>query len=383
VVAPQGQDQYAAESARTFNEAYSLAFAQQLKNKDIPEGGAKAVVLMEPHPSDTFEPDQFGHNFMVRKCVRAFTDGLLDLTIPDPRVVDYFKQDEILYLGPDENIIPQDIEWIIQQGIKRNYSLPQSLMSSKPNNGINHKKYGVTSLGVAENLEVALVHLGAHPSVTQKPFTVKLTGGTDGDVGGNMIKQLAQRYGTNVKVVGMADGTACLEDPAGLNMEELVRMVDASEPLSHFDVSLLGPEGNLAKTDTVQGTLLRDTMHNRVAADAFVPCGGRPGTINVRNFKEYLSGPNGAASSKVIVEGANLFITPEARQALFDEAQVVVVKDSSANKCGVVTSSYEILASMLVSPEEFVEMKERLVADVMVQLQRLARCVSSCDWSVR
>ncbi len=32
-----------------------------------------------------------------------------------------------------------------------------------------------------------------HPAVTGKPFSVKLTGGTDGDVAGNMILQLAKR----------------------------------------------------------------------------------------------------------------------------------------------------------------------------------------------
>ena len=36
------------ESARHYREAYSLAFAQQLKNKDIPEGGSKGVLLIEP-----------------------------------------------------------------------------------------------------------------------------------------------------------------------------------------------------------------------------------------------------------------------------------------------------------------------------------------------
>mmetsp|Transcript_2723 Transcript_2723/g.5626 ORF Transcript_2723/g.5626 Transcript_2723/m.5626 type:complete len:1061 (-) Transcript_2723:680-3862(-) len=372
VVAPLNPDQHAAESARTFNEAYSLAFAQQLKNKDIPEGGSKAVVLMEPHPSDMVEPDMFGHNFMVRKCVRAFTDGLLDLTIKDPRVVDYYNRDEILYLGPDENIIPQDIDWIIQQGIKRNYNLPQALMSSKPLNGINHKEYGVTSLGVAENLEVALHHLGMHPKDTNKSFSVKLTGGTDGDVAGNMILELAKRFDDKVKVVGMADGTACIEDPDGLNMSELLRMVEDALPLSQFSEAALGPGGSLYLTDKFEGTLKRDTMHNRVPADVFLPCGGRPGTINVRNFREFLT-ESGEASSTLVVEGANLFITPEARQLLFDEAKVVIVKDSSANKCGVITSSYEILASMLVSPEEFLDMKQELVTDIREQLSRLAR----------
>lgn len=60
-------------------------------------------------------------------------------------------------------------------------------------------------------------------------------------------------------------------------------------------------------------------------------------------------------------------------QALFDEKGVIIVKDSSANKCGVITSSYEILASMLVSPEEFVDIKDELVPDVLIQLKRLAR----------
>lgn len=77
-------------------------------------------------------------------------------------------------------------------------------------------------------------------------------------------------------------------------------------------------------------------------------CHCTQGTINERNYREYLSAPGGLASSPLVVEGANLFITPEARQALFSEAGVVIVKDSSANKCGVITSSYEILASMLL-----------------------------------
>lgn len=36
----------AIEAGRQFDECYALAFAQQLKNKDIPEGGSKAVLLV-------------------------------------------------------------------------------------------------------------------------------------------------------------------------------------------------------------------------------------------------------------------------------------------------------------------------------------------------
>jgi glutamate dehydrogenase len=53
------------------------------------------------------------------------------------------------------------------------------------------------------------------------------------------------------------------------------------------------------------------------------------------------------------VEGANIFITPEARKKLHEEAGVMIVKDSSANKCGVICSSFEISSSMLLSQVGF------------------------------
>ena len=83
--------------------------------------------------------------------------------------------------------------------------------------------------------------------------------------------------------------------------------------------------------------------------------------------------PSGVPSSRLVVEGANLFITPAARELLFKEAGVRIVKDSSANKCGVICSSFEIMSSMLLSEEEFSEVKEELVADVLVRLRELAR----------
>jgi len=49
------------------------------------------------------------------------------------------------------------------------------------------------------------------------------------------------------------------------------------------------------------------------------------------------------------------------------------VKDSSANKCGVITSSYEICASMLLDESEFLAIKEELVEDVLTRLRELAR----------
>jgi glutamate dehydrogenase len=113
-------------------------------------------------------------------------------------------------------------------------------------------------------------------------------------------------------------------------------------------------------------------MHNRVKADVFVPAGGRPNTIHKGNWELFLD-RTGQPSSPLIVEGANIFTTPEARQLLFEKAGVRIVKDSSANKCGVITSSFEICSSMLLSEEEFLAVKDEVVEDVLKRLRELAR----------
>ena len=65
------------------------------------------------------------------------------------------------------------------------------------------------------------------------------------------------------------------------------------------------------------------------------------------------------------MEGANIFTTVEAREKLFNEAGVVIVKDSSANKCGVITSSDEVACSMLLSEDEFMSQKEELANSIL------------------
>lgn len=124
---------------------------------------------------------------------------------------------------------------------------------------------------------------------------------------------------------------------------------------------------------TEEGLSRRLSMCFRVKADAFIPAGGRPNTINIDNWKQFLDPVTGKPSSPLIVEGANIFTTPEAREQLFSQGGVTIVKDSSANKCGVITSSCEVAASMLLSKDEFMAVKKELVNDVVVNLKHLAK----------
>ncbi|CAN0106830.1 unnamed protein product, partial [Ectocarpus sp. 12 AP-2014] len=370
IVTPQTSEQVAIEAGRQFDECYGLAYAQQLKNKDIPEGGSKAVVLV-----DTTNSTGRAKDHAVRKGVKAFSDALLDLLVDTEETRRYVKdlwgKQELLYLGPDEQVIPQDINWIIARAAQRQAPFPSAFMSSKPDAGINHKEYGVTSEGVFVFLDEALRNRGIDPKAGQK-FTLKLTGGPDGDVGGNMIKILNREYGDACLIVGVADGTGSAEDPEGLSHAELLRLFEEGLPISAYRFNKFGPKGVLHTCDNDEGIRARNTMHNRVKADAFVPAGGRPGTINGSNWRSYLD-RDGTPSSTLVVEGANLFTTPEAREALFKEGGVVFVKDSSANKCGVICSSFEIISSMLMTSEEFKENKEDIVLDVLEKLRDAGR----------
>ncbi|MFK8032363.1 MAG: NAD-glutamate dehydrogenase domain-containing protein [Gammaproteobacteria bacterium] len=360
IVRPMGMEQYALESERHYDEAYGLAYAQQQKNKDIPEGGSKGVILAAP--SADFE-----------SAGRAFADSLLDLTIPDELMstlhADHYRYDELLYLGPDENVSNQLITWIVERAKQRGHPMPDAFMSSKPGAGINHKTYGVTSEGVTVFLDKALRSVGIDPLA--QSFSVKITGGPDGDVAGNEILILNREYPDTVRILGIADGSGCAEDPEGLNSRELIRLVESELPITEFDRGLLSPRGQVVSIDEPQGSQLRDSMHNRITADAFIPAGGRPGTINENNWREFLD-EEGEPSSRVIVEGANLFISPDAREHLAEHG-AIIVKDSSANKAGVICSSYEIIASMLLDEAAFLEIKEEYVAQVLDKLRAFAR----------
>ena len=51
---------------------------------------------------------------------------------------------------------------------------------------------------------------------------------------------------------------------------------------------------------------------------------------------------------------------------------MILMRDASANKCGVISSSYEIIANLLLSDEEFLAHKQEYVADVLAILEKRA-----------
>jgi glutamate dehydrogenase len=152
------------------------------------------------------------------------------------------------------------------------------------------------------------------------------------------------------------DGSGTIHDPEGLDRTELVRLAKARLMVSNFDRSKLSKEGylilvedrditlprtfsphssTLIKTDflpdfpdgevVVDGTDFRNGAHLRYKSDILVPCGGRPESVNLGNVSK-LWDSEGVPSFKYIVEGANLFISPQARLQLEKRGVVLFVR---------------------------------------------------------
>jgi glutamate dehydrogenase len=327
-----------------FLENYNLAHTQQRKNKDIPEGGAKGTLLLRLQNQEE-----------VREAFISYIDAMLDLLIPRPDVLDLAGARDILFLGPDERTA-ELMDWAALYARRRKYPYWKAFTTGKSLSlgGIPHDLYGMTTAGVHEYVLAVLEKLG----LQEEQLTKVQTGGPDGDLGSNEI--LVSRDRT----IAVIDGSGVLYDPQGLDREELVRLARNRTTVASFDRKRLSAGGFFVSvqdrdvrlpdgTRIPNGEVFRNLFHLSplARADLFVPCGGRPGAVNITNWRQLLD-ERGAPKFRIIVEGANLFITEDARLRL-EEKGVVLVKDASANKGGVTSSSLEVYASLALSDEQY------------------------------
>ena len=395
-IVARSRDDYTTCANTLLREVYVLAHTQHLKNKDIYEGGSKMVVVLDA--ADLKSGERELETWRLYKLQYGFINAFLDIFVTssgkarDPRVVDYYGEDEPIELGPDENMHDSMVEAIARLSVRRGYLLGIGIISSKKV-GINHKEYGVTSTGVVTFAEIVMGELGI--DMRRDPFSVKFTGGPNGDVAGNAMRIILERS-PQAEIRLVLDGTAALYDPAGARPEELKRLVLASD-LDAFDPAALHPGGFILyrsrrRSEGLRELYLKTVMGEEglqehwvsldefsreyddlvftVRADLFIPAGGRPETIDRDNWGRFFSA-QGEPSARVIVEGANSYITPEARGEL-QRRGVLIMRDASANKCGVISSSYEIIANLLLTEREFLDVKERYVADVIEILEKRA-----------
>jgi glutamate dehydrogenase len=161
-----------------------------------------------------------------------------------------------------------------------------------------------------------------------------------------------------------------LYDPAGLDRKQLLDLCDKRSTVHNYQGSFseggffigVDEQDRTLPCGTIvdSGMKFRNNFHlnSMVTADYFVPCGGRPESVNLENVDQMFT-ESGELRFPHIIEGANLFITEPARNVLQD-AGCILFKDASTNKGGVTSSSLEVLAALSFDDEGF---KEHMAAD--------------------
>ncbi|KAJ2903686.1 putative nad-specific glutamate dehydrogenase protein [Zalerion maritima] len=351
IVKSRSKEAYSINARGLFDENYGLASTQQRKNKDIPEGGSKGVILLDAK-----------HQDRPREAFEKYIDSILDLLLPAKTpgiknpIVDLYGKQEILFMGPDENTADL-VDWATVHARTRGAPWWKSFFTGKSPKlgGIPHDTYGMTTLSVREYVKGIYRKLNLDPAKVKK----MQTGGPDGDLGSNEILLSNEQY------TSIVDGSGVLVDPNGIDMDELKRLAKSRVMISQFDTSKLSKDGYRVLVEdsnitlpagelVTNGTAFRNTFHLRDGrlTECFVPCGGRPESIDLSTVNKLIK--DGKSSIKYIVEGANLFITQDAKLRL-EAAGCILFKDASANKGGVTSSSLEVLASLSFDDEGFVK----------------------------
>jgi glutamate dehydrogenase len=373
---------YDQNSASLFEENYNLAYTQQQKNKDIPEGGSKGTILLTTD-----------HQNKADVAFRKYIDALLDVLLPTEEMIDYYGKEEILFLGPDEGTADY-MDWASQHARTRKYPFWKAFTTGKSPSigGIPHDLHGMTTRSIHQYVLGVLSKL----KMDEKNCSKFQTGGPDGDLGSNEIKI------SHDKTIGIVDGSGVLFDPNGIDRTELLRLATGRMMSNNFNKSKLSPQGffvSITDSDVVlpngtpvsSGMAFRNSFHlNSIAtADLFVPCGGRPESVQLNNVEQMFN-KDGTPRFKIIIEGANLFFTQNARLIL-EEKGVIIFKDASANKGGVTSSSLEVFSALALNDEEFADkmmvkggvippFHQAYIADVHRKIEENARLEFECIW---
>ncbi|NDY72946.1 NADP-specific glutamate dehydrogenase GdhA [Desulfobacter hydrogenophilus] len=372
---------------------------RRLKHKDICEDGAAGVIV--PHPVYGEYP---------RDAVLDFTESILDLTLPNENVMDYYGRLEILFFEPDRGTagfmdtvafrakergcphwrtiatekgcgIPHDNYGLLKSG-KLFGLLPAG--NGRSDLQINGKSQLVTqdieelrekisgniqTLGMTATAMMAafrtLIH---HYNAREKNLNLMVIGGPDGRLGGNELLCCQGRICLAI------DNEGLLFDPAGLDPAELEKLVFAARigtaaGTLAFPSDMLSTEGFKVPATATRiflpdGTVVEDsalfhreflfnpemrTHIRRGGIRACMPCGGFKEGVTGRTVRSFLEN---FKELEFIVEGAGLFFDNDARRYIATNTCIRHLKDTTANKGGVFSSVMaEVLPGFLLGDQ--------------------------------
>ena len=271
----------------TLNEVKALAMWMTWKTAvvNLPYGGAKGGVVCDPTKLSEKE---------LEKLTRRYVVAILDVIGPYKDVP-----------APDVNTNPKVMAWIMDTySMYRGYAVPEVVTGKPLSVGGLPGRLEATGRGVVVVLREMLKKLNMNNS------KIKIAIQGFGNVGSHAALT-AKEFG--YKVVAVSDVFGGIYNPDGLDPEKVLEHVKKTGSVVNY------PN---AKNITNEELLALDV-------DVLIPA-AIEGTIHSKNADNI--------KAKVIIEGANGPVTPEADKIL-NEKGVVIVPDILANAGGV-TASY-------------------------------------------
>ena len=254
---------------------------------NLPFGGAKGGVTCNPLELSENE---------VRQITRRFTYSIVNFIGP-----------EIDIPAPDMNTNANTMAYIMDTySMIKGYSIPGVVTGKPVAIGGSLGRNEATGRGVffitRETLKYKNIPL-AGATVAVQGF---------GNVGSNYARIIAEN---GAKVVAVSDMWGAIYDANGLDIPELCEYIKKNQKVKGFP-----------GTKSISNSELLE-----LKVDVLSPCasGGQITKENAENIK-----------AKIIIEGANGPITPEADKILFKKA-IMVVPDILANAGGVTVSYFE------------------------------------------
>ncbi len=241
------------------------------------------------------------------------------------------REVEQYVFAPDMGTDEQCMAWIKDE-VDRVVGLPREL------GGIPLDEIGATGWGLRQATEVAMHHLDR--DIHGSRIVVQ---------GFGAVGQHAARFLSDLGaiMVGVADSRGALHDSQGIDIDELIKLKRAGKSVVDF------PHGERLSRDAVLD----------IECDIWIPA-ARPDVVNENNVARL--------NTRLVVEGANIPITPKAEKMLHDKG-TLCIPDFVANAGGVICAAMEFRGASEAAVFEIIEDKIRRNTEQILETIRTSK----------
>jgi glutamate dehydrogenase (NAD(P)+) len=278
----------------TLSEVAALASLMTFKNSllGLPLGGAKGGIAVDPTKLSRTEKQNMTRRYTTE--ILPFIGPQMDIPAPD--------------VGTDA----QTMAWLMDTYSQSVGHAVHGVVTGKPVEiGGSLGREGATGLGAVFCLEEAL----KLKNKDMKGITVAVQG--FGNVGSHAALYAHQR---GAKILAVSDVECAIFNPNGFDIPELIAAYKQTKSLSKIG----------------KGEIITNAQLLSLDVEVLIPA-ALDGVITEKNAKEI--------RAKIIVEGANGPVTPDANKILH-AAGKLVLPDILANGGGVIVSYFEWVQSM-------------------------------------